>query len=457
MKEKETVQKIIKYVGGKENIKKAWHCMTRLRFDLYDDSLIEHDKVKVLEGVLGEQLQNDQYQVVMGTNVQKYYVILAEALGTDKDQAVDEGDKESDKKKGLFSRLLDVVSGVFGPIVPAIAGAGMVKGLLAGLIALNILTKESETVAIIDVIASGVFYFLPFFLAASAAKIFKTNQYLSIAIAGALMYPTLIDAAKLGKVAEFHFIGLPIPVINYSGAVIPVILSVWALSYIHKWVDKVMPRVLQTVFTPTVTLFIAIPFALIISGPLGSYVGKGLAYVVESLFDISSILAGVVIGGIRPLEIVFGMHHAMTPIALQNFADKGFDMLMPMFFMTNMAIAGATFAMFFKAKSKTEKSIIISATVSAILGITEPALFGVLIKNRKAFIACSIGSAIASTFFATMGVRIYGYILSSIVSLVAYVGPYFPYALIGIVIAIGSAFLLTHLTVKKDTDTVLNS
>jgi PTS system beta-glucosides-specific IIC component len=449
MKEKETVQKIIEYVGGKENIKKAWHCMTRLRFDLYDDSLIEHENVKELDGVLGEQLQNDQYQVVIGPNVQKYYVLLAEELGIDKDQAVDEGEKESDKKKGLFSRLLDVVSGVFGPIVPAIAGAGMIKGILAGLIALNILSKESDTVAILDVIASGVFYFLPFFLAASAAKMFKTNQYLAIAIAGALMYPTLIDAAKLGKITEFHFIGLPIPVINYSGAVIPIILSVWALSHIHRWVDKGMPRVLQTVFTPTVTLFIAIPFALIVSGPLGSYVGKGLAYVVQSLFDISSILAGVVIGGIRPLEIVFGMHHAMTPIALQNFADKGYDMLMPMFFMTNMAIAGATFAMFFKAKSKTEKSIIISATISAILGITEPALFGVLIKNRKAFIACSIGSAIASTFFATMGVRIYGYILSSIVSLVAYVGPYFPYALIGIVIAIGSAFLITYLTVEK--------
>jgi PTS system beta-glucosides-specific IIC component len=449
VKEKETVQKIIEFVGGKENIKKAWHCMTRLRFDLYDDTLIKHENVKSLDGILGEQLKNDQYQVVIGPNVQKYYVLLAEELGIDKDQAVNEGNKESEKKKGPFSRLLDVVSGVFGPIVPAIAGAGMIKGILAGLIALNILSKESDTVAILDVIASGVFYFLPFFLAASAAKMFKTNQYLAIAIAGALMYPTLIDAAKLGKITEFHFIGLPIPVINYSGAVIPIILSVWALSYIHRWVDKGMPRVLQTVFTPTVTLFIAIPFALIVSGPLGSYVGKGLAYVVQSLFDISSILAGVVIGGIRPLEIVFGMHHAMTPIALQNFADKGYDMLMPMFFMTNMAIAGATFAMFFKAKSKTEKSIIISATISAILGITEPALFGVLIKNRKAFIACSIGSAIASTFFATMGVRIYGYILSSIVSLVAYVGPYFPYALIGIVIAIGSAFLITYLTVKK--------
>lgn len=453
MKEKESVQKIIEYVGGKENIKKAWHCMTRLRFDLYDDSLIEHEKIKGLNDVLGEQLQNDQYQVVIGPNVQKYYFILAEELELDSNRAANEEDKEKEKKKGAFARLFDVVSGVFGPIVPAIAGAGMIKGLLAGLIALNVLSKESETVAILDIVASGVFYFLPFFLAASAAKMFKTNQYLAIAIAGALMYPTILDAAKLGKIAEFHFIGLPIPVINYSGAVIPVILSVWALSYIHRWVDKVMPRVLQTVFTPTVTLFIAIPFALIVSGPLGSYVGNGLAYVVQSLFNISSILAGVVIGGIRPLEIVFGVHHAMTPIALQNFADKGYDMLMPMFFMTNMAIAGATFAMLFKAKSKAEKSIIISATVSAILGITEPALFGVLIKNRKAFIACSIGSAVASTFFATMGVRIYGYILSSIVSLVAYVGPYFPYALIGIVIAIGSAFLLTYFLVKKGTST----
>lgn len=155
-------------------------------------------------------------------------------------------------------------------------------------------------------------------------------------------------------------------------------------------------------------------------------------------------------GGARPIEIVFGVHHAITPIALQNFADKGYDMLMPMMFMTNMAIAGATFAMFFKANNKTEKSIILSATISAILGITEPALFGVLIKNRKAFIACTIGSTVAATFFAAMGVRIYGYILSSIVSLVAYVGPYFPYAIIGIILAIGTAFTIAFITVKKN-------
>ncbi|MDQ0974701.1 PTS system beta-glucosides-specific IIC component [Neobacillus niacini] len=446
VKEKDTVLKIIDYVGGRDNIKKAWHCMTRLRFDLYDQSLIEHDKVKQLQGVIGEQLQSDQYQIIVGTNVQKYYTVLTDELGIDGEQ---ENEQESDKKKGFFGRLFDVVSGTFGPIVPAIAGAGMLKGLIAGLIALKVLSADTETVKILDLVASSVFYFLPFFLAASAGKIFKTNQYLAIAIAAGFMYPTLNDAAKLGEISQFHFLGLPVPVINYAGNVIPVILSVWALSYIHKWVDKYMPNVLRTVFTPTLTLFIAIPFALIVSGPLGSYVGKGIAAMVEGLFNISPILAGVVMGATRPIEIVFGVHHAITPIALQNFADKGFDMLMPMMFMTNMAIAGATFAMFFKAKSKTEKTIALSASVSALLGITEPALFGVLIKNKKAFIACTIGSAVASTFFATMGVRIYGYILSSIVSLVAYVGPYFPYALIGIAIAIGTSFAITYILVKK--------
>jgi len=446
MKEKDTIKKIIEYVGGKENIKKAWHCMTRLRFDLYNDFLIQHDKVKQLDGVIGEQLQSDQYQIIIGTNAQRYHAVLIEELAIDE---VQEKEHENNKKKGLFSRLLDVVSGVFGPIVPAIAGAGMVKGVIAGLIALKVLSADTETVKILDLIASSVFYFLPFFIAVSAAKIFKTNQYLAISIAAGFMYPTLNDAAKLGEVSQFHFIGLPVPVINYSGMVIPVILSVWALSYIYKVVDKYMPNVLRSVFTPTLTLLIGVPFALIVSGPLGGYVGKGLAFFVQSLFDISPILAGVVMGGLRPIEIVFGVHHAMTPIALQNFAEKGYDMIMPMMFMTNMAICGATLAMFFKANNKAEKSIILSAAISALLGITEPALFGVLIKNRKAFIGCTIGSAVASTFFAMMGVRIYGYILSSIVSLVAYVGPYFLDALIGISLAIGTSFLITHFSVKK--------
>ncbi|MFD2829764.1 PTS transporter subunit EIIC [Corticicoccus populi] len=445
--DKKTIQKIIENVGGENNIKKVWHCMTRLRFDLKDDSLINHEEIKALKDVMGEQLNNDQYQIILGTNVSAYYEAVSEELGKSDDTP--ETSDSPDKKKGFISRLLDIVSGVFGPVVPAIAGAGMIKGLLAGLIALDILSEDTQTVAILDLIASSVFHFLPFFLAVSAARIFKTNEYLALAVAGGFMYPTLMNAAQEGNISSFSFIGMPIPVIDYSASIIPIILSIWALSHIHKWVDKFMPNVLKTVFTPTVTLFIAIPVALIIGGPLGNYVGIGLAHFVDLLFDISPVLAGIVVGGIRPIAIVFGMHHALTPVALQNFATSGFDMLMPMFFMTNMAIAGATLAMFFKLKNKKDKSIALSAAVSAFLGITEPALFGVLIKYKKAFIACTIGSSIAATFFAVFGVRIYGYILSSIVSLVAYVGPYFTYAIIGIIIAIGVSFLLTYILERR--------
>ncbi len=172
------------------------------------------------------------------------------------------------------------------------------------------------------------------------------------------MYPTLMEAAQSGEITEFTFVGLPIPVIDYSASVIPIIISVWALSYIYRWVDKIMPNVLKTVFTPTLTLFIAIPIALVVGGPLGNYVGIALAYVVDLLFDISPILAGIVVGGIRPIAIVFGMHHALTPVALQNFAVDGYDMLMPMFFMTNMAIVGATLAIFFKLKNKKKTNLL---------------------------------------------------------------------------------------------------
>lgn len=348
MSDTKNVKHIIEYVGGEHNIKKVWHCMTRLRFDLHDFSKIKREDIKDLDGVMGDQLTNDQYQIVIGTHVQKVHEALINELNIE--EKVES--QPSSKKKGFFGALLDVVSGVFGPIVPAIAGAGMIKGILAGLIALEVLNAESDAVIILDLVASAVFYFLPFFLAASAANIFKTNQYLALAVAGGFMYPSLLDAAKLGEISQFTFIGLPVPVINYSATVIPIILSVWALSYIQKYVDKFMPSVLRTVFTPTLTLFIAIPFALIATGPLGAYVGSLLASFIEMLFNLSPILAGSVVGGIRPIAIVFGMHHAMTPIALQNFADNGFDMLMPMFFMTNMAIAGATFAVFFKAKGK---------------------------------------------------------------------------------------------------------
>ena len=453
METQDAISRIILLIGGKENINNVWHCMTRLRFDLIDDNKVEKEEIKKLPGVLGAQLQSDQFQIIIGPKVNSWYERLLAALGTVGEEAAE----KPRQRKGLVSLFMDTVSGVFGPIVPAIAGAGMIKGLLAGLIALKAVPQNSDSVMIIDLIASGVFYFLPFFLAVSAAKIFKTNEYLAVAVAACLMYPTLIDAAKAlaahheGAASALWLLNaVPIPVFNYASSVIPVIFSVLALKYIYAWVDRIMPEVLKTVFTPTLALFLGALAALVIIGPVGIWLGKTLAWFIEGLFGISAGFAGLIVGAIRPVAILTGMHHAMTPIALQNFSDRGYDMLMPMMFMANMSIAGATFAIWRVSKNRQERTVTLSAAISALLGITEPALFGVLTRYKKAFVAATIASSLASAFIAFFGVRLYGYILSSIFSLPAYIGPYFIFALSGVAIAIILSFTLTTLLVRRE-------
>ncbi|ELY6205629.1 PTS transporter subunit EIIC [Cronobacter malonaticus] len=448
----EAINNIIRLVGGQGNINKVWHCMTRLRFDLVDDDKVDQQAIKKLPGVLGAQLQSDQFQVIIGPKVNSWYEQMASALGGSASTVA-----PAKGRKGLVSLFMDTVSGVFGPIVPAIAGAGMIKGLLAGLVALKVVSAKSDTVVIIDLIASGVFYFLPFFLAVSAARIFKVNEYLAAAVAACLMYPSLIDAAKAlathqeGAVSALWLLNaIPVSVFNYSASVIPVIFSVLALSYIYRWVDHIMPDVLKTVFTPTLTLFIGALAALVVIGPTGIWLGKGLALFIEGLFSVSASFAGLIVGAIRPVAVLTGMHHAMTPIALQNFSNRGYDMLMPMMFMANMAIAGSTFAIWRLSKERQEKTVTLSAAISALLGITEPALFGVLTRYKKAFISATIASSLASAFIAFFGVRLYGYILSSIFSLPAYIGPYFIFALAGVVMALVISFVLTTLLVGKE-------
>lgn len=450
MTHEETATQIIKAVGGKGNINNAWHCMTRLRFDLKDEGKVDYHELEGLNKVVGTKYTNKQLQVVIGTDVADYFEPMAKQLD------LDAGNAEANKpeeKKGVVSLFMDTVSGVFGPLVPAIAGAGMIKGLMSGLAALSVISATSPSYQVIDMLASGVFTFLPFFVAASAAKIFKTNQYLAIAIAATLQFPTMTAAAAAGKLTRFMLFGvIPVPVFNYAGTIIPIIFSVLFLSYIYRWIDKALPEVLRTVFTPTLSLFASGLIALTVVGPIGIYVGDLLGDAVAWLFKFSPVLAGIIAGGTRPILVFTGLHHAMTPVALQNFANLGYDRLMPTMFMANLSIAGATAAVYFKIHSKKEKSIVISSVLSGLLGITEPALFGILSKYKKAFVAACLGSAISSAFISFFGVRLYGYILSSVFSIPAYIGKYFVWAMLGVVIALVSSFIIAYLMVPVEAE-----
>lgn len=451
MEIKESVKLILQYVGGKENVKNAWHCITRLRFELKDKEKIDLEAIKKMDCVLGTAFAKEQFQIVIGVGVEKYYEELMEQLGLDANAPVEADAGE--KKKDFVTWFMDVVSGIFGPVVPAIAGAGMIKGLMGGLVALGVITNTTDTYKVIDMLASGVFNFLPFFLAVSAAKKFRTSEYLAVAIAAIIMYPTMVEAAQAGEISAFMLFGvIPVPVFNYSSSVIPIIFGVWGLSYIHKWVDKIIPAAAKTVVVPTITLFIAGLFTLLVVGPIGIYCGKGLAWIIGSLFSISPTLAGIVMGAIRPASILVGMHHAMTPVALENFSTLGYDQLMPMMFIANLAIVGAAAACYFKADTQREKQIIGSSVISGILGITEPALFGVLTKYKKAFIAATAASTVGSAFIGTFGVRLFGYITSSIFSIPAYIGPWFGYAAAGWIMTLVISFGLAYVLIKKPAD-----
>lgn len=451
MEIKERVKQILQYVGGKENVKNAWHCITRLRFELKDKEKINVDALKEMDCVLGTAFAKEQFQIVIGVGVEKYYEELMEQLGIDANAPVKAD--PSEKKKDFVTWFMDVVSGIFGPVVPAIAGAGMIKGLMGGLVALGVITNTTDTYKVIDMLASGVFNFLPFFLAVSAAKKFRTSEYLAVAIAAIIMYPTMVEAAQAGTISAFMLFGvIPVPVFNYSSSVIPIIFGVWGLSYIHKWVDKIIPAAAKTVVVPTITLFIAGLFTLLVVGPVGIYCGKGLAWIIGSLFSVSPTLAGIVMGAIRPASILVGMHHAMTPVALENFSTLGYDQLMPMMFIANLAIVGAAAACYFKADTQREKQIVGSSVISGILGITEPALFGVLTKYKKAFIAATVASTVGSAFIGTFGVRLFGYITSSIFSIPAYIGPWFAYAAIGWVMTLVISFGLAYVLIRKPVD-----
>ncbi|NUI22596.1 beta-glucoside-specific PTS transporter subunit IIABC [Bacillus amyloliquefaciens] len=444
-------KELLQLVGGEENVQSVIHCMTRLRFNLYDNAKADRSGLEQTEGVMGTNISGGQFQIIVGNDVPKVYQALMESSGLSDESA----NKTSKQKKNVLSAVFDVISGVFTPILPAIAGAGMIKGLVALAVTFGWMSEKSQTHSILTAVGDGAFYFLPLLLAVSAARKFRCNPYVAAAVAGAILHPDL--TALLGAGKSISFIGLPVTAATYSSTVIPILLAIWLMSYVEKGIDRITPSSLKLIAVPMLTLVIVVPVTLITVGPLGAILGNYLSVGVNDLFNHAGIAAMILLAGTFSLIIMTGMHYALVPIMINNIAQNGHDYILPAMFLANMGQAGASFAVFLKSKNKTFKSLAFTTGITALMGITEPAMYGVNMRLKKPFAAALIGGAAGGAFYGITGVA--SYIVggnAGLPSIPVFIGPTFLYALIGLFISfaagMAAALLIGFEDVQSERD-----
>ncbi|WP_284141501.1 MULTISPECIES: beta-glucoside-specific PTS transporter subunit IIABC [unclassified Virgibacillus] len=433
---------IINEIGGSANIEQSWHCITRLRFNIVHKEKVNLEKIQSLDGVLGAQFKSGQFQVIIGNRVNEVYAEISRIL--DKAPA---NQTKAKQKGNVIERVFDVISGIFTPILPAIVGAGLLKGLLALFVVLNLLSETSSNYQVLHFISDAPFHFLPFLIAFSAAKKFRADASLSIALAAIMMYPKIMEYAASGEVSSLNFLGLSIPMNSYASSVIPIILGVWLLSYVSKVAEKIIPRSLRIIFVPLISLLVTAPLVLTFIAPLGSYIGVYLDMFFSGLFSVAGPIAGLLMGGLMPLIVITGMHYAFFPGTFASFDKYGYDiMLLPMNLVANLAQAGATLGVFLKTKDKKMKQLSFSTFIPAMFGITEPTIYGVTMKLKKPFYASLIGGAVGGAIFGTLAVRTTAFTVPGIMSIPTYIVKdtnNFIYALIGIAASFLVALVIT--------------
>ncbi|WP_145408286.1 beta-glucoside-specific PTS transporter subunit IIABC [Paenibacillus xylanexedens] len=444
---------ILKLVGGEENIDQVTHCMTRLRFNLNDNKIADKATLKNTPGVMGVMENGGQFQVIIGNDVPVVYNALVGNMskGANAGSSSASASTGEKKKRNPISALFDFISGMFTPILPAITGAGMIKGIVAILVALGWLSDTSSTYIILSAIGDGAFYFLPIILAISAARKLGSNMYIAAALAAGIMHPTITALLAEG---DTTFAGIKVIAASYSSTVIPIVLAVWIASYVEKAVDRVVHASLKLLIVPTVTLLIMVPLTLMTVGPLGTVLGNGLSGGISWLFDNMSIFASILIGGTMSLLIITGMHYALLPIVVGSMTTLGYDFIIPLMFAANLAQGGAAFGVGLRSKNAQTKSLAYSTGLTAVMGITEPAMYGINMKFKKPFIAALSGGAIAGAFMGIFNVKSYVITgLAGLPSIAAFISPAVStliYALIGGLIAIVAAAIITYILGFKE-------
>lgn len=419
-----TAKKILHKLGGKENVISLVHCMTRLRFTLKDETIVDDESVKKIKGVMGIMKKAGQYQIIIGNDVANVFAELNK-LGDFSNEAP-KNPAQNQQKQNIFSRLMDTISGIMAPVIPAIIGAAMIKVLLTLLPMIGVLSVKGDTYNLLSVMGDGAFFFMPVLIAISASKKFGTNMYYATSMALIMLHPNFISLMNHAHEAEetVKFLNfLPVTYASYAYSVIPIILSVWALKYVERLVDKITPVVTKNFLKPMLVVLIEAPIALIILGPLGAICGNVLSTVVYAIHDKLGFIAIGIVAGVYPFVVMAGMHHAFTPIKLGMIATTGFENFICIGELcSNMAQGAASLAVAVKSKNKEFKQIAGSSAFSALFaGITEPALYGVTLRLKRPMLGACIGAAVGGLFGGFFQMKCFGIATPAIVTIVQYV------------------------------------
>lgn len=451
MNTKKLSEQIIEAVGGLDNIQTMTHCMTRLRFILKDESVVNDQKVESLDGVMGIMKKSGQYQIIIGNEVISVYKELSKVV-KGSTELIEEEKKKDYSLKSIGKAIIDLISGSLTMILPAIVACGMVK-LICSLLAIAHLDTNS-TYQVLNVLGDTGFYFLPLLVAYAAAKRLNTNIILSLVVTAFLIHPSLIMMFTEGNV---DFLGFPVYAATYSSSIIPPLFAVWLVSIVDPFIDKITPNWSKSFLNPTLVLLICVPLVLCIFGPLGALIGDGLSFVFQWAKGVCPWLTIGVIAAIYPLLVFTGMHYALNPIMYANLANPGYDNIMlPVMLCSNLAQAAACFAVMIKSKDSKLKSVSATAGISAaVAGITEPAMFGVTVRLRTPLIACVIGAGCAGIFAGIVDLKSYVLAVPSLASIIQFISPddsmNIVYAIITAAISIVLTFVLTLIVYKEDT------
>ncbi|MBZ5750253.1 beta-glucoside-specific PTS transporter subunit IIABC [Metabacillus rhizolycopersici] len=438
MDNRQLAEKIVESVGGEENINSLVHCATRLRFKLDDRSKAKKEELQNTEGVITVVENGGQFQVVIGNHVPKVY---AEVMKVAKISGETNKESTSTEKVGAASKVFEYISGTFSPLIPALAGAGMIKALLAILTLLHWIDVEGSTYAVLNAASGGIFFFLPIFVGITASLKLGANPYVGGAIGAGLLEPSFTQLLEHGTRSEF--LNLPLILTNYSSTVFPLLIAIVVYALLEKWLRKVTPGVLQLFFPPMISLLIMVPLTALVFGPFAVYVSDGIMNGVSYLSSVSAILTGVIIAGAWPFLVILGVHWGVVPIMISAFT-KGGDVIGPITAASTFAQIGVAFGVFLRARDKNLKSLTLGATISGVLaGVTEPIIYGVIMRYRRLIPIMVIAGVVGGAIVAMFDVRVFTFVFNSVLTIPAYT-PLVKYAL-GIGVAFIAGTILSYL------------